>query len=670
MMPCPTHDDRNPSLSVQEGEDGRVLIHCHAGCDTRDVVAAVGMEMSDLFIPAEPERVAVRPVPRMVVDRVVRSEYPYADEQGEVLFRVVIERTPDGKKKVFQNRAMPGGNWAKNLGAARRVLYRLPKVLRAVEVAAPVFVVEGEKCVEAVESIGLVATTNPGGAGKWLPEYSSTLTGADVIVLPDNDGPGLAHAQTVVEALTGVAAEVTVLTLPGLAEHGDVADWVAAGGTRETLLTLVRENRNTGTPAGYDARHVGAPADTDLVFPAPVLDEDALHGVFGNAIELLDGVTEAEPAAVLLHLLIAFGAMAGPSPYVAVGTGKQTAKTFGVVVGDSAKARKGTAWTDAKTILSAVDQVFFEQHYVSGLSSGEGLIHRVRDVEETNQAGLPLDPRDPRLLVVEPEWGKVLRLNQRQGNTLSAIVREAWDHGPLEVLTRTDPMRAGYHHIGLVGHVTVEELLAELDSTTAANGFANRHLFIYVKRNRLLPRPKSIDAGALSRTAALLRGAVADAQQRGEVERTDAAWKRWEVIYRETEESMPLAGIAGHLSSRAPAQILRLALIYALADGAPQIDVHHLDAGYAVWRYSEASVRHVFGQRLGNSTAERLLKAARAAGPSGLDGRATYAALDRNVAKEDVEMAVALLTRLGLIESRLIPPGPRGGRPRRVLIAT
>ncbi|MBW8852773.1 MAG: DUF3987 domain-containing protein, partial [Bradyrhizobium sp.] len=599
------------------------------------------------------------------------TTHTYVDEAGTPLFDVVIERQPSGKKNVRQHAVRPDGSRARTLGAARRVLYRLPMVLRAVQATATVLVVEGEKCVEAVEGLGLVATTNPGGAGKWLPEYSKALRSADVVVLPDNDQPGRAHAAAVAAALDEIAHSVRVVDLPGLPEHGDVADWIAAGGTRADLLALIRPPAASAAVTSAP----GVPVDT-VTFPQPQLDPAARHGLFGQALDLLEPTTEAEPAAILGHLLVAVGAFCGPGPHLRVGNQKMPAKTFAVVVGASAKARKGTAWGDAATVLERVDPEFFtlRGQYVTGLSSGEGLIARLKDDDRDHlfalDDGAPRPVADPRLLVVEPEWGKVLRLNQRQGNTLSAIIRETWDTGPLQVLTRADPLRATHHHVGLLGHVTVDELVAELDSTSAANGFANRHLFLHVTRTKILPRPAQPDEARLGLLALGLRRAITAAQERREVFLSPGAQSMWDDLYRRMEEVPEPTGIAAHLLQRGPAQTLRLALIYALTNSAPVVDVEHLLAAHAVWRYAEASVLHIFGQRLGDPVAERLLKALRKAGPGGLTGREQHQALDGNATKEALGRAIALLIRLGLAEQRTVPAGPQGGRPSNVLLPT
>lgn len=124
-----------------------------------------------------------------------------------------------------------------NLKKTRRVLYRLPEVLAAIQSGQTVFLVEGEKDVESLRSLGLIATTNPGGANKWRPEYSETLRGAQVVILPDKDKPGREHAEQVARSLHRIAASVKVVELPG--DGKDVADWISAGGQKETLQELV-----------------------------------------------------------------------------------------------------------------------------------------------------------------------------------------------------------------------------------------------------------------------------------------------------------------------------------------------------------------------------------------------------------------------------------------------
>jgi 5S rRNA maturation endonuclease (ribonuclease M5) len=214
---CPAHEDRVDSLSISESKsDGRVLLHCHAGCTIESVLAAAGLEMRDLF----PE---VGPAPRMV------AEYNYLDERGELLFQAVRY-----EPKGFRQRRPDGnGGWNWNLNGTRHVLYSLPEVINA----ESVLVVEGEKDVEAARKLGLTATCNSGGAGKWRDEYSETLRGKRVAIIADADEPGRKHVQQVATSLHGKAATAKVLELP---DAKDLSEWVERGGTREALLELIR----------------------------------------------------------------------------------------------------------------------------------------------------------------------------------------------------------------------------------------------------------------------------------------------------------------------------------------------------------------------------------------------------------------------------------------------
>jgi len=224
---CPAHDDRVASLSISRGEDGRALVHCHAGCSTEAVLQAVGLRMADLF-PARQGTGDGGGGSRKA------ATYDYTDAAGELLYQVVRF-----EPKSFRQRRPNGrGGWIWNLKDTEKVIYRLPKVVEAVARGETIYVVEGEKDTHTLEGLGLTATCNAGGACAWQKCCSKWLKGADVIIVPDNDTAGGKHAEKVAASLSGVAASVKVLVLPGLPEKGDVTDWLAAGGTKDRLLDL------------------------------------------------------------------------------------------------------------------------------------------------------------------------------------------------------------------------------------------------------------------------------------------------------------------------------------------------------------------------------------------------------------------------------------------------
>ena len=220
MVRCPAHDDRNPSLHPSEGDDGRILLKCFAGCTAEQIVKAMNLTLADLM-PENGRR-----------ERTVAATYDYLDESATLLFQTVRYSPKDFK----QRRPDGNGDWIWNLRDTRRVLYRLPELLAA-DPAEPVFVCEGEKDVDRLRSLRLIATCNPMGAGKWRDEYSETLRGRWTVILPDNDEPGRGHAETAKKSLTGKARRAQILSLPP--EMGkDVSDWLDSGGTDVELMQL------------------------------------------------------------------------------------------------------------------------------------------------------------------------------------------------------------------------------------------------------------------------------------------------------------------------------------------------------------------------------------------------------------------------------------------------
>ena len=212
---CPAHEDHSPSLSIHE-RDGKILLHCHAGCTVEAICAAAGIAMRDLFLDAGG-------APQII------AEYDYLDESGTLLFQVLRYNPKDFR----QRRPDGNGGWIWNMDGVRRVLYRLPELLGA----KSVLIVEGEKDCEKARKLGLVATCNPGGAGKWLEEFNEPLGGKRAAIIADADKYGRNHAQQVAASLYGKVQSQKVLELPGAK---DLSEWIEHGGTREALFELIR----------------------------------------------------------------------------------------------------------------------------------------------------------------------------------------------------------------------------------------------------------------------------------------------------------------------------------------------------------------------------------------------------------------------------------------------
>jgi GNAT superfamily N-acetyltransferase/5S rRNA maturation endonuclease (ribonuclease M5) len=220
---CPAHEDQRASLSVAEGRDSRAVLHCHAGCSTEDVLVTLGLRWADLF-----------PESRNGKAEIVCT-YDYTDADGRLLYQAVRfwpkefrRRRPDGR-----------GGWIWSLKGTRLVLYRLPKVLAAIEAGEVVYVVEGERDVHAVERAGATATTNLGGAdGTWLPEFSQLLAKTRGIVVADNDPGGYKRAHRLAADIREHGGQVQVVRPVPDHDKADVADHLAAGHTLADLQPL------------------------------------------------------------------------------------------------------------------------------------------------------------------------------------------------------------------------------------------------------------------------------------------------------------------------------------------------------------------------------------------------------------------------------------------------
>ena len=228
---CSAHEDRVASLSLSTGDGGKVLLHCHAGCQTADIVEMAGLKLGDLFngVPAVP----LTPV---LTSRSASSQtiYRYTDLDGATVGEVV--RGPD--KRFRQRRPDGDGGWEWK-ASQTPVVYRWPEM--AAQPGDPIWVVEGEKDADLLHQHGLRATTNAGGAGKWRLVHTSALSDLAppaVYVIPDQDVPGQRHASAVVEALTVAGLAAVVVQLSDSPDHGDVSDWLSAGHTVEDLQAL------------------------------------------------------------------------------------------------------------------------------------------------------------------------------------------------------------------------------------------------------------------------------------------------------------------------------------------------------------------------------------------------------------------------------------------------
>jgi hypothetical protein len=399
-------------------------------------------------------------------------------------------------------------------------------------------------------------------------------------------------------------------------------------------------------------------------WPEP-LGESAYHGVAGDIVVALLPRTEADPAAVLLQFLCAFGNACGRNSYMRVEADRHPPQIWPVIVGETAKGRKGTAWGRTRSVFQEAAPQWARVRILSGLSSGEGLLWAVRDPIVTmaidkktgdrveTEADCGVD--DKRLLVIESEFASPLRHMERTGNTLSATLRTLWDTGTVASLTKNSPAKTTDSMVSVIGHVTIDELRRYLTRTEMANGLANRFLFVCVRRSKELPFGG--DDLDLAPYVSALKPLLSRLMGERRIGWASDAVPIWREAYHDL--SAGRAGLTGAVASRVEAQVLRLALIYALLDDAANVSATHLTAALEVWRYCEQSVTFIFGSSTGDPTADeigRMLKAS----PDGLTRASIFDLFGRHKSRPEISRALAHLLGSGLARSET---RPTGGRP-------
>lgn len=392
----------------------------------------------------------------------------------------------------------------------------------------------------------------------------------------------------------------------------------------------------------------------DLVLPS-----DRMFGLAGDFVRVIEPHTEADPSALYVSILAALGNMIGPGPHVLVGATQHPAKLFVLVVGETAKARKGTSWAEVMRFSGLVDPTWARTCIASGLGSGEALIALVADPEDAED-GTFQQLQDPRKLVSDGEYARTLSVCKREGSTLSASIRDAWDDQPMRSTTKGRTLTAEEHHISIVSHSTRDELQAKGLGLDVANGFLNRFVIARSQRSKLLPNGGTLDEAELRPLVERAQAVVESARQLRRVRRSAAAEARWVEVYHDLALDDP-GGLLGACIARAEPIVLRFSLCFALLDQADQIDVRHIDAAADLWRYCRESARWVIGDSTGVELADRVEQLLRERGD--MSRTAIVKALSGHVREPELTAAIGLL----LDKARIVEDiEPTRGRPRAV----
>ena len=356
----------------------------------------------------------------------------------------------------------------------------------------------------------------------------------------------------------------------------------------------------------------------------PVLDHKALYGLAGDFVELATESSEADPTAVLATLLTRFAVECGPGPFLMVGDTKHYPRLFAVIVGASSKARKGTSAKPVERLFDFElineerdnwERINTAKQSPGPLSTGEGLTYAVRDPQEEwrqdrktgNGEMTIVDPgvEDKRLFVLDEEFAAALSCTKREGNTLSSIIRSAWDNGKIEPLTKSSRIKTTKAHIGICTHSTIEELHQRLSEVEVFNGFFNRFLWISARRSKRVPFPTPMPEGKLflikERLLENLR-MVREIHQMRFSEESKALWM--ENYYHLSQDRY---GLIGTVLNRAEAQAIRLSMVYALLDGSAVIERWHLEAALAFWEYCSQSAKYIFKNREADAVKGKII---------------------------------------------------------------
>ena len=361
----------------------------------------------------------------------------------------------------------------------------------------------------------------------------------------------------------------------------------------------------SGPPLGSSLDEVTPFADSGAGIHrnAPHPHRSCLYGLVGEVACAGGEGTETNPYAIAANFIAYLSCAIGRGVYLPIGNTWHHTRIFCLHIGRSGRGRKG----DAVQLVLRIDQALRElddryapQIHRGGLSSREGLVALMHDGYRQGKQEIPAI-EDKRLWVVESEFANVLHQGRREGNTLSAALRDCWDGVSLKPATKSNRMYASHPHVCLSGAISPSELTEMMTARELTNGFANRFLMIWAERSQILPFPKATPQATVnalaSRVLEILRFTGADQVDQRDHLRMElpaqAQWRYAQLYRTELNEDQGSEVVNSMLERRAP-MLLRLAMLFALTDLQTRVDVPHIDAAMAWIQYITASVRYVF----------------------------------------------------------------------------
>lgn len=451
---CPAHDDRRPSLSIRVADDGKILLHCHAGCSIDAICQEIGIEKKDLFAAAAGPEPSHRSTTKtfltpeaaaLAAEQFVRAKkgsdwrllrsYSYTGKLGADVMRVLRFESANGSEKTFRPIHPVDGGWAFGDPPCALPVYRLAEL----DGASLVFICEGEKAADAAAALDIAVTTNAHGANSAAKTDWSPVEGIDVVILPDNDQPGRNWASTVAAlSIEADAASVKVVELPGLPDHGDIVEFIehrrSIGQANEQILTelhaLVADAPVYVCPSATDAAKTSRRGREYRPFPTSALPEP-IRTFVREAAEAIG----CFPASIVLPLLATIAAAIGNTRRIRLkSTWQEPAVVWTVTIGDSGSLKSPGLDAAVRSVRELQRKAIQRQERAEREHLKRMLRHDVdvRQWKKAAQKGSDVDPpKEPEAPVSERYYCS---------DTTVEALAEILQHSPRGVLLLRDEL--------------------------------------------------------------------------------------------------------------------------------------------------------------------------------------------------------------------------------------
>lgn len=697
MVRCPGHEDRKQSLHVSIGDDGRIVLFCHAGCETKDILALRGMKFEDLWPSKTNPRAAT---PRKLLST---TAYDYGDEIRKLLFQVVRKQFADGKT-FTQRKPKPGGGWEYTVVGVRMVLFQLADIVES-GLDTPVLLVAGEKDALRAKREGRLATTNPGGEGKWRPEYGESLRGRVAPLIPDNDQPGFKHALTVHRALADISERTPIILLE-VQPKGDLSDWLDAGGKIADLDRIILQGE-TSIPG---ARLI----EVDEL--ARLAGEDAANSAYqhmcgDDALETQDFPVDVFPDSIANYIREGADAIGVPADMIAM---PLLGFAAGVIGNTCAVALK-PGWLERPNLWTAIigepgcgksPAVDYARGPIDAMQAAAWTVYQERMVEwEREVAAAKADKRNkdplldkpvldhyfttdattealagilsssPGVTVTRDElvgWVRSFDAYRQAGDRQSFL--SLWAGAPLKVDRKgTGTIFVPHPCVPIVGGIQPEMLSDLGEEASRRDGFVERILMVWpvAKAQRWTDvSPSSGTRWEVDRIFAKLRMNVVAGETGPVLHLTDEARRTFANWFNQNREIIESStGVAAGCYAKYPGQLARIALVLHClnhpGDRGRKIETETIVNAISLIEYLRGHLRKIlptFASVGSEKTAGLLPRIMRVL--TRHDGEwvarvELRKGLGNSVPSEEINTALDVLWTEGKVENRTVPTGSR-----------